>query len=109
MGSRNEANKSAFQHIIFYHQSTTLGNSSSSVLLRGLDRWAELWDNALSRIDIEKRASLALVKYSTELAFLFRRIIEFGSAKDGEKPEYLQRKVTFDAMALHQFIRQCAK
>ena len=109
MGSYDEANNSAFQHIIFHYHATALGNSSSSVLLRGLDRWAELWDNALSLIDIEKRESLALGKYSTELAFLFRRIIELGTAKNFEKPVYLQRKVTFDAMPLHQFVRQCAR
>jgi hypothetical protein len=81
--------------------------NSSFVLLRGLDRWQELWDDALGRTDIEERKSLGLVKYSTELAFLFRRMVELSSAREDMQPKYLQRSVTYDTVALYQFIRQC--
>jgi hypothetical protein len=84
-----------------------LVDNGSFILLRGLDRWKQLWDDTMSGIDFEEKKSLGLVKYSTELAFLSRRIVEVSSAKKGIKPKYLQRSVMYDTAALYQFIRQC--
>ncbi|RDW65957.1 hypothetical protein BP6252_09592 [Coleophoma cylindrospora] len=97
----------AFQHVIFHSHTSMLVDNSSLLLFRGLDRWSQQWDDAMSRMNIEGRKSLGLVTYSTELAFLSRRILEVNSAKEGIKPKYLQRNVTYDTVALYQFIRQC--
>ena len=99
---------SAFQHVMFHYHTLMLIDNGASILFRGLDRWKQLWDNALSRLNSEERKALGLVKYSAELAFLSRRIVEVASAKEGgTQPKYLQRRVTYDTVALHQFIRQC--
>lgn len=81
-------------------------DNSSSILIRGLDRWSQLWDEALSRIDVKERKSLGLAPFSTEFALLFRRIIEVSNTKEGPMPKYLQRSVTFDTESLHHFIQQ---
>lgn len=97
----------AFQHVMFHYHTSMLVDNGSSILSRGLDRWKQLWDDAISRLNIEERKSLGLVKYSAELAFLSRRIVEVASAKGCMQPKYLQRCVTYDTVALHQFIQQC--
>lgn len=60
----------------------------------------------MSRISIKAKKTLGLEKYSNELSLLFRRIIEVSSNQEGIRPEYLHRGVTYDTMALYQFIRK---
>lgn len=79
------------------------------MLLRGLKRWAELWEIALSSIDLEQRQSLGLVRYSTEMSFLLRRILELKKSEEGAQLEYLERRVMYDTTALHELIKYCSK
>jgi hypothetical protein len=96
----------AFQHVMFHHHTTVLVNNSSTILLRGLDRWNLLWDAAMSRIGDEEQRWLGVVKYSTGIAFISKRIMEVSKTEDGMLSKYLQRIVTYDTMALYRFIRQ---
>lgn len=96
----------AFQHVIFHHHTSVLVDSSSSVLLRGLDRWSVLWDAAIDRMDIEEQRWLGVVKYSTGIAFISKRIIQASKTEAGMRSSYLQRIVAYDTVALYQFMRQ---
>lgn len=80
--------------------------NSSSILFRGLRRWTQLWDEAWRRVPIEERGKLGLVKYSPELAFLFRRMVEAHDCKESQPKQYLARRVTYDPGYLYEFIRQ---
>lgn len=79
------------------------------MLLGGLKRWTELWESALSNIDPDKRESLGLVRYSTELSFLLRRIVELRNSEEGAQLKYLARRVMYDTTALYELIQHCSK
>ncbi|KIW06920.1 uncharacterized protein PV09_02589 [Verruconis gallopava] len=101
----------AFQHVIFHHhhlQTLVSLENSTSVLSRGLERWSELWRIASSRAEIQERNSLGLAKYSDELGFLFRRLIEAGD-EESMQLKFLHRSVTYDTASLHQFVQKCAE
>lgn len=102
-----ENEDAAFQHIIFHNHTLTLVDDASTTLVRGLDRWDCLWKEARTDLGPTREQSLGLVKYSTELAMLFRRIVEANNISSSTQPKYLQRNVTYDTSAFYQFIQQC--
>jgi hypothetical protein len=95
----------AFQHVIFHHQTSVLVGSSTCVLLRAVDRWSEMWNYAVERLDQSEKLSLSLVKHSTELALLFRRILETSISDQGNNTVYLRRHVMYDTLDLYRFIQ----
>lgn len=100
---------SAFQHVIFSHDSLMLIHGNGSVLLRALDRWEQLWDNAMLLASDEKKGRLGIAKYCNELAMLFRRVIELSGTPMSQVHQYLDRRVTFEVKVIHDFIKKCTE
>jgi hypothetical protein len=60
----------------------------------------------MNRIDNEEQRWLGVVKYSAGIAFISKRIMEASKTEDGMQSKYVQRTVTYDTVALYQFMRQ---
>lgn len=78
-----------------------------SIVLSALDRWEPIWDRAIDRVPSGQQQWLGIVRYSREIAWLTRKIIESSIAKESKHANYLQQIAMYSTKSIHQFIRQC--
>lgn len=81
-------------------------NTTKSVLLRVLGRWASLWISATRDIPIDELKALGMVRIAPELALLMRRVLEVLGTPAAEGSAYCDGKVRYDTAHLHEFVRK---
>jgi hypothetical protein len=55
-----------------------------SIVSIALNRWEPIWDQAIDRVPSNQQQWLGIVKYSREIAWLTRKIIEKSIEKGNE-------------------------
>lgn len=73
-----------------------------------LDRWEPIWDRAIDRVPSNQQQWLGIVRYSREIAWLTRKIIETSITKESEHSSYLQKIGIYSPVSIHQFIQRCS-
>lgn len=97
----------ALQPIVFNYHASLLCTMDISTVSRALDRWEPIWDRAIERVPSNQQQWLGIVRYSREIAWLTKRIIETSIAKEGEHSNYLQQIAIYSTVSIHQFIQRC--
>lgn len=84
-----------------------LGTICSSAVMRALQRWKALWDDAVKALTSSRKKAPGTVKNVTELARLATKIVEVGGRAEAMRDSpYLQGIPREDTADIHDFIRK---
>lgn len=97
----------ALQPIVFNYHASLLCTVDISIVSIALDRWEPIWDRAIDRVPSNQQQWLGIVRYSREIAWLTRKIIETTVTKESEHSGYLQQIAIYSPVSIHQFIKRC--
>lgn len=79
---------------------------SAPALLRGLDRWEELWRAVVRQLDAEKLRRSGLVRHSGEMCWLARKLVECSTSGRDRELAYF-RTVGHESLGpLHTMLRE---
>lgn len=97
----------ALQPIVFNYHASLLCTMDISIVLSALDRWEPIWDRAIDRVPSHQQQWLGIVRYSGEIAWLTRKIIETSMKRGSEHSNYLHQIAIYSTVSIHQFIQRC--
>lgn len=97
----------ALQPIVFNYHASLLCTVDISIVSVALDRWEPIWDRAIDRVPSNQQQWLGIVRYSREIAWLTRKIMEISITKESEHSDYLQQIAIYSPVSIHQFIQRC--
>ncbi|EHK39363.1 hypothetical protein TRIATDRAFT_165879, partial [Trichoderma atroviride IMI 206040] len=96
----------ALQPIVFNYHASLLCTVDISIVSAALDRWEPIWDRAIDRVPSNQQQWLGIVRYSREIAWLTRKIIEISITKESGHSDYLQQIAIYSPVSIHQFIQR---